>query len=140
MVLEKVQGFILNIPTEYKLGFLHLPIKRKHWICIKQIIDSYYNLDSKLDSPELIGSDEDLLNYLKLELECKEKELLLVVSPEVERDGTWRRETSQSQHVDDQSGSEENSGYCKDKNQKEVDHGSKYINGEHTSGNGLDLK
>lgn len=53
--LDNIEGFILNVPTEYKLGFVLLPLKRRHWIALKKIHGAFYNLDSKLDSPQLIG-------------------------------------------------------------------------------------
>ena len=53
--LDNIDGFILNVPTEYKLGFVLLPLKRRHWIALKKIDGAFYNLDSKLDSPQLIG-------------------------------------------------------------------------------------
>lgn len=55
MKLENIQGFILNVPSEYKFGFVSLPIKRRHWIAIKKIDGAFYNLDSKIEYPELIG-------------------------------------------------------------------------------------
>ena len=50
-----ISGFILNIPGDYKLMLVQLLLRRKHWVAIKEIDGSYYNLDSKLESPELIG-------------------------------------------------------------------------------------
>lgn len=93
---ENIQGFILNTPSEYKWGLLHFPFKRKHWIAIRRIKDIYYNLDSKLDSPESIGDEESLFLFLQKELENGEKELLIVVSQEVEQAGTWRRNSDAS--------------------------------------------
>lgn len=93
---ENIQGFILNTPSEYKWGLLHFPFKRKHWIAIRRIKDIYYNLDSKLDSPETIGDEESLFLFLQKELENGEKELLIVVSQEVEQAGTWRRNSDAS--------------------------------------------
>lgn len=55
LCLDNIEGFILNVPTEYKLGFVLLPLKRRHWIALKKIHGAFYNLDSKLDSPQLIG-------------------------------------------------------------------------------------
>lgn len=55
LCLDNIEGFILNVPTEYKLGFVLLPLKRRHWIALKKIRGAFYNLDSKLDSPQLIG-------------------------------------------------------------------------------------
>ncbi|XP_074649250.1 josephin-1-like [Tubulanus polymorphus] len=90
LCLKNIHGFILNIPTEYKWGIFTFPIHRKHWIALRDISGVYYNLDSKLDSPELIGKPAELLSYLKEQLECQDKELLVIVSKEVEMNGTWR--------------------------------------------------
>lgn len=53
--LKSIFGFILNVPSEYKIGFITLPLRRKHWIAIREINSIYYNLDSKLETPEIIG-------------------------------------------------------------------------------------
>ncbi|XP_038215548.1 josephin-1 [Zerene cesonia] len=87
--LSNICGFILNVPSDYKLGFVMLPIRRRHWIAIRQIQGNFYNLDSKLDSPQLIGRNTDLISYLKEQLDCKEKELFVVVSKEVEEKQLW---------------------------------------------------
>ena len=60
---EKVVGFILNVPSQYRLGPVQLPLRRKHWIAIRSIRGIYYNLDSKLDTPEIIGK-VSLVNYV----------------------------------------------------------------------------
>lgn len=52
----QILGFILNVPTDYKIGFVVLPLKRRHWIAIRKIDEQYWNLDSKLDSPQSIGN------------------------------------------------------------------------------------
>ncbi|XP_043283133.1 josephin-2 [Venturia canescens] len=87
--LDNIDGFILNVPTEYKLGFVLLPLKRRHWVALRKIHGAFYNLDSKLDSPQLIGKDDELLTYLRDQIESKEKELFLVVSREVESRQGW---------------------------------------------------
>ena len=81
--MEKVKGFILNVPSSPGFGFIKLPFKFKHWIVIRKVNDAYYNLDSKLSTPEKIGeSDESLVEYLTSLLKAGERELLLVVRPE----------------------------------------------------------
>ena len=89
IAFDNVFGFILNIPIEYKLGFLKFPSHRKHWIGIRQIDGLYYNLDSKLDTAEVIGSCTDLGAFLKDHLSCKDKELLLIVQHPVAEFRTW---------------------------------------------------
>ena len=89
LMLENIQGFILNVPTDLKFGFVHLPIHRKHWVVVRQIANKYYDLDSKLDAPELIGSASDVRKYLQEQMSSKDKEMLLVVSHDVCQTGTW---------------------------------------------------
>lgn len=54
--LDQIFGFVMNIPSECRLGFIWLPMKRRHWISIKNINGIYYNLDSKLPNPSRIGN------------------------------------------------------------------------------------
>ncbi|XP_047505358.1 josephin-1 isoform X3 [Pieris napi] len=79
--------------------------KRRHWITIRQIQGNFYNLDSKLDSPQLIGRGSDLISYLKEQLDCKEKELFVVVSQEVEEKQLWMHQYTinivQEAHIKD---------------------------------------
>lgn len=91
LIPDNIFGFILNKPSDYKWGFLHLPFRRKHWISYRQIGHHYYNLDSKLDSPEVIGDAGLLLNYLRTELADGDKELLLVVNKDIAASGVWKQ-------------------------------------------------
>ncbi|XP_056153560.1 josephin-1 [Lampris incognitus] len=88
--LLNVTGFILNVPSNLRWGPLRLPLKRQHWIGVREVGGVYYNLDSKLRSPHPIGSAEELRKFLRLQLRGKNCELLLVVSEEVEAHQTWR--------------------------------------------------
>lgn len=89
--LESILGFILNIPSEYKIGFIQLPIKRKHWIALQRINGLFYNLDSKLDAPEIIGKESEFLQFLREQLRSKDKEVFLVVTQSVERTSLWKK-------------------------------------------------
>ncbi|XP_003700379.1 josephin domain containing [Megachile rotundata] len=100
LCLDNIEGFILNVPTKYKLGFVLLPLKRRHWIALKKIHGAFYNLDSKLDSPQLIGQDNDLLTYLKDQIDSKEKELFLVVSREIDNSQGWLINTCTNKEKD----------------------------------------
>ncbi|XP_060777669.1 josephin-2 isoform X2 [Neoarius graeffei] len=62
LCLEKVQGFILNVPSRVSLGIVSLPLKRRHWLAVRQVNGQYYNLDSKLKSPVWIGGETELRN------------------------------------------------------------------------------
>lgn len=55
--LGRVFGLILNVPSDFKLlGMLPTPFNSKHWIAIKPMPEgSFYNLDSKLEEPKVIG-------------------------------------------------------------------------------------
>lgn len=50
----------------------------------------YYNLDSKLAMPELIGDEAQLVAYLEHIAKSKDNEIILVVPKEVELSGTWK--------------------------------------------------
>jgi len=90
--IDNVLGFILNIPSDYKIGWVQLPLRRKHWIAIRFIGDHFYNLDSKLERPEIIGQEEELLSYLRSQLGVKDKELFLIVQQAVAEGELWNAE------------------------------------------------
>jgi len=100
VVLDSIIGFILNVPTDYKWGIIHLPVHRKHWITVRKIGSLYYNLDSKLDAPELIGKKEDIHNFLMDQIKCPDKELLVIVSHDVAQNGTWIESKEHSHESD----------------------------------------
>jgi josephin len=78
--LGKIFGLILNIPSDYTFAFITLPIKSRHWICIKKMQDGkYYNLDSKLNSPKCIGAEDNFIKYLQEQMKSNDKELFLVL-------------------------------------------------------------
>lgn len=92
--LPRVTGFILNVPSSLRWGPFRLPLKRQHWVCVRDVSGTFYNLDSKLRSPQSIGSTDHLRAFLRQQLREKNCELLLVVSDEVEAQQTWRRRDS----------------------------------------------
>ncbi|CAH1403607.1 unnamed protein product [Nezara viridula] len=94
--LSHIQGFILNVPSDYRFGFVLLPLKKRHWIAIRQVSGVYYNLDSKLDSPHMIGQANDLMAYLKEQLDSRDKELFVVVNQDVEEKHLWEKEETQT--------------------------------------------
>lgn len=86
-------GFILNILSPLQFGFVSVPIRRKHWIAVRQVDGVYYNLDSKLSKPSEIGTAEDLRTFLEVKLKQKGCELLLVVPSEAAEAGNWMLQT-----------------------------------------------
>ncbi|KAJ8363271.1 hypothetical protein SKAU_G00121020 [Synaphobranchus kaupii] len=90
IALHNVTGFILNVPSNLCWGPLRLPLKRQHWIGVREVGGVYYNLDSKLRCPHVIGPPEELRKFLRHQLRGKNCELLLVVLAEVEIQQTWR--------------------------------------------------
>ncbi|XP_078539704.1 josephin-1 isoform X1 [Lissotriton helveticus] len=90
IALSSVTGLIMNLPSSLSWGPVKLPLKRQHWICIREVGGTYYNLDSKLKLPERIGTEDELRSFLKYQLRGKNCELLLVVSEEVEAHQRWR--------------------------------------------------
>jgi len=92
IVFSNIYGLILNVPSEMK--FLPLRLNRKHWIAVKQIEDTFYNLDSKFDRPSVIGKVPDLLSYLREQIRGKDREIFLIVSQELDRKCFWKKERS----------------------------------------------
>ncbi|XP_074710893.1 josephin-2 isoform X3 [Strix uralensis] len=60
LALGQILGFILNVPSHVSLGFVALPLRRKHWLAVRQLHGTYYNLDSKLRAPVAIGGEAEL--------------------------------------------------------------------------------
>ncbi|XP_035768899.1 josephin-2 [Neolamprologus brichardi] len=89
LCMSKVQGFILNVPSRVSLGIVSLPLRRRHWLAVRQVSGQYYNLDSKLKSPVCIGGEAELCTFLTEQLSQDVAEMLLVVRREVEEDGSW---------------------------------------------------
>ena len=77
-----------------------MPIRRKHWIAIRQIDSIYYNLDSKLNKPQAIGHTDAVRKYLQTQLKVKACELLLVVEKEVADNRRWLREEMEVEDVE----------------------------------------
>lgn len=97
---ENIYGFILNVMSSYQVGGIALPMKGRHWLPIRNLatttekahgITNYYNLDSKLDAPESIGSTNDLIGFLRNILQAEETVLLVVVTEDISRLEAWRK-------------------------------------------------
>ncbi|XP_071035493.1 josephin-1 isoform X2 [Parasteatoda tepidariorum] len=86
----KIYGLILNVPSEMK--FLPLRLNRKHWIAVKEIEGTFYNLDSKLDRPSVIGKESDLMSYLREQIRGKDREIFLIVPQELDRKNLWKKD------------------------------------------------
>lgn len=110
--LDNINGFILNIPTEYKFGFLSLPLKKRHWITLKKLNGFFYNLDSKFDTPYLIGNDDDFIIYLNDQINCKDKELFIVVSRDISLNQNWLKNIDdiemKKNHIEEKSSDKNN--------------------------------
>jgi len=78
--INSAVGLILNLPSPSKVGGLLFPFKTKHWLAIRQFDSVYYNLDSKLQSPETIGDVQQLIEHLTRHLNEDDCELFLVNS------------------------------------------------------------
>nr|CAG4645922.1 EOG090X0HOM [Lynceus sp. MCZ IZ 141354] len=77
--LDQLNGVVLNLPSNIQFSQVKVPYKRKHWIGLKKIGDVYYNLDSKLPEPEIIGSENDFIDFLRARLKFNDCEAFLVV-------------------------------------------------------------
>ena len=97
---ENIFGFLVNIPSRMSVP---LPFHGKHWIAIRRVGDTYYELDSKHSKPLAIGkTDSELLQFLATRLKSDSAktadkiELLLVLSVEVSRSGSWKEDSDSS--------------------------------------------
>ncbi|KAF0989633.1 hypothetical protein HZS_6551 [Henneguya salminicola] len=69
--LQFVKGFIINTRSSSYWSFIHkiFSSQSRHWSSIVRIKDIFYDVDSKLENPELIGNENAitkfLLNYQK---------------------------------------------------------------------------
>uniref|UniRef100_A0A8C8X553 Josephin-2 n=2 Tax=Panthera TaxID=9688 RepID=A0A8C8X553_PANLE len=91
LALPQVLGLILNLPSPMSLGLLSLPLRRRHWVALRQVDGVYYNLDSKLRAPEALGGEDGVRAFLAGALAQGLCEVLLVVTKEVEEKGCWLR-------------------------------------------------
>ncbi|XP_063038113.1 josephin-2-like, partial [Melospiza melodia melodia] len=91
LVVPRVLGFLLNVPSRVSLGALALPLRRPHWLCVRPFGAAFYNLDSKLATPTRIGAEPQLREFLRSALAPAPSELLLVVTRDVEEAGSWLR-------------------------------------------------
>uniref|UniRef100_A0A8B9BJI9 ubiquitinyl hydrolase 1 n=2 Tax=Anser TaxID=8842 RepID=A0A8B9BJI9_9AVES len=89
LALGQIVGFILNVPSHVSLGFVALPLRRKHWLAVRQLGGTYYNLDSKLRAPARIGGEAELRAFLRDFLAQGLCEVFLVVPRAVEEAGAW---------------------------------------------------
>jgi len=78
--LARVSGMILNTMSTMQVGFVKLPIRRRHWVAVQAISGEYWNLDSKIKQPEKIGDHSTFKDYLKKILADKQTELFLVMT------------------------------------------------------------
>ncbi|XP_040564398.1 josephin-like protein [Lepeophtheirus salmonis] len=87
--LDSIFGFILNVPNNYR----YLPLfSQRHWIALRFFEDEkmYFNLDSHLKKPELIGREEDMIKYLTDKLFKSDNELILIMKSSYSREEMWR--------------------------------------------------
>ncbi|XP_066127539.1 josephin-2 [Saccopteryx bilineata] len=91
LALPQVLGLILNLPSPVSLGLLTLPLRRRHWVALRQVDGVYYNLDSKLRAPQALGDEDGVRAFLEASLAQGLCQVLLVVTKEVEDMGCWLR-------------------------------------------------
>ncbi|XP_025905908.1 josephin-2, partial [Nothoprocta perdicaria] len=89
LALGQIVGFILNVPSGVSLGAVSLPLRRQHWLAVRRLCGTYYNLDSKLEAPAPIGGDAELRSFLRDFLSRGLCEVFLVVPKAVEEAGAW---------------------------------------------------
>jgi josephin len=83
-----IYGIVINKFYKPRCLGVEIPIKRRHWLAVRKIDENYYNLDSKLDAPECIGNDDNLIKFLKSELAVITTEMFLVLPNSLPED-SW---------------------------------------------------
>jgi len=89
--LLQIFGYVVNRPSSVNLVWLKMPIKRPHWFAVRKINDNYYNLDSKLASPQCIGNDKELVEFLSELLSLPAVQLFVIVQKSVAENSLWKR-------------------------------------------------
>ena len=89
--LLQIFGFVVNKQSSVNLVWLEIPIKRPHWFAVRKINDNYYNLDSKLSSPQCIGNEEKLVAFLSELLSQPAVQLFVIVEKSVAENSIWKR-------------------------------------------------
>jgi len=89
--LLQIFGFVVNKPSSVNLVRLEIPIKRPHWFSVRKINENYYNLDSKLSTPQCIGNEEELVAFLTELLSQPAVQLFVIVQKSVAENNLWKR-------------------------------------------------
>lgn len=90
---EKIVGFILNIPNKYDLGFVAVPLLgRRHWVSVRKVGGQFWNLDSKFKVPQALGAEKEVMEFIRKQLQEKDKEMFVVVTNEVAKEQSWMKE------------------------------------------------
>uniref|UniRef100_A0A6P6Y0R9 ubiquitinyl hydrolase 1 n=1 Tax=Dermatophagoides pteronyssinus TaxID=6956 RepID=A0A6P6Y0R9_DERPT len=91
--LNVIFGFILNIPNDcdfWKNALTFFTSSRRHWIAVRKFDSNYYNLDSKLKEPILIGQEENLFDFLQTNLTAeKNAEIFIIVTKQIAQQNNW---------------------------------------------------
>ena len=90
--LQHIFGFVVNKPSNVNLVWLEVPIKRPHWFAVRKINNNYYNLDSKLSSPQCIGNEDNLCEFLRELLSLSAMQLFVIVEKSVAENILWKRQ------------------------------------------------
>lgn len=94
--LQHIFGFVVNKPSNVNLIGLVVPFKGPHWFAIRKVNGSYYNLDSKLASPQSIGSEENFITFLTELLTLPAVQLFIIVEKNSAENNLWKKQESQS--------------------------------------------
>lgn len=90
--LQHIFGFVVNKPSNVNIIGVEVPVKRPHWFAVRKINESYYNLDSKLSSPECVGNEERLFTFLTELLSLPAVQLLVIVKKSVAENNLWKKQ------------------------------------------------
>ncbi|ESN99029.1 hypothetical protein HELRODRAFT_66918 [Helobdella robusta] len=80
---NNIFGIIVNCKSSFfTYGPINIPSPRKHWFAVRKLSDNlFYNLDSKLNSPQVIGTADQLIEFLNEKSSCDISILIVNKSP-----------------------------------------------------------
>ncbi|KAI3387910.1 hypothetical protein SNEBB_009157 [Seison nebaliae] len=84
--LEKIKGFLLNVPSRYNVFGISLPFMGEHWMTITKVDGEFIEIDSKVKNEVYI---DDINEHMKQYLEQTNSHILVVCETKIADDDIW---------------------------------------------------
>ncbi|KAI4811113.1 hypothetical protein KUCAC02_014033 [Chaenocephalus aceratus] len=60
LCMSKVHGFILNVPSRMSLGIVSLPLRRRHWLAVRQVNGPVLQPGLQTEEPSMYWGEAEL--------------------------------------------------------------------------------